>query len=150
MYGNQETIDTIEFLPVTVDVTGVKEDKTYSINLTKPTGIREISVKTITVELEVGSIVSRDIPNIPIDAINLQSGYTVQVIGEQNRTATAIVKGSKEVVDAIDSSEIQAYVNLEGLGAGEHTVTVEVTGDNTTVTYAPRVKEIKVRITKNS
>lgn len=150
VYGNQETIDTIEFLPVTVDVTGVKEDKTYSINLTKPTGIREISVKTITVELEVGSIVSRDIPNIPIDAINLQSGYTVQVIGEQNRTATAIVKGSKEVVDAIDSSEIQAYVNLEGLGAGEHTVTVEVTGDNTTVTYAPRVKEIKVRITKNS
>ena len=150
VYGNQETIDTIEFLPVTVDVTGVKEDKTYSINLTKPTGIREISVKTITVELEVGSIVSRDIPNIPIDAVNLQSGYTVQVIGEQNRTATAIVKGSKEVVDSIDASEIQAYVDLEGLGAGEHTVTVEVTGDNTTVTYAPRVKEIKVRITKNS
>ena len=150
VYGNQETIDTIEFLPVTVDVTGVKEDKTYSINLTKPTGIREISVKTITVELEVGSIVSRDIPNIPIDAVNLQSGYTVQVIGEQNRTATAIVKGSKEVVDSIDASEIQAYVNLEGLGAGEHTVTVEVTGGNTTVTYAPRVKEIKVRITKNS
>lgn len=150
VYGNQETIDTIEFLPVTVDVTGVKEDKTYSINLTKPTGIREISIKTITVELEVGSIVSRDIPNIPIDAVNLQSGYTVQVIGEQNRTATAIVKGSKEVVDSIDASEIQAYVDLEGLGAGEHTVTVEVTGDNTTVTYAPRVKEIKVRITKNS
>ena len=150
VYGNQETIDTIEFLPVTVDVTGVKENKTYSINLTKPTGIREISVKTITVELEVGSIVSRDIPNIPIDAVNLQSGYTVQVIGEQNRTATAIVKGSKEVVDSIDASEIQAYVDLEGLGAGEHTVTVEVTGDNTTVTYAPRVKEIKVRITKNS
>lgn len=150
VYGNQEAIDSIEFLPVTVDVTGVKEDKTYSINLTKPTGIREISVKTITVELEVGSIVSRDIPNIPIDAENLQSGYTVQVIGEQNRTATAIVKGSKEVVETLEASEIRAYVDLDGLGAGEHTVTVEVTGDNTTVTYAPRVKEIKVKITKNN
>ncbi len=150
VYGNQEAIDTIENLPVVIDVTGVKENKTYSINLTKPTGIREISVKTITVKLEVGSIVSRDVANVPIDAINLQNGYTVQVIGEQNRTVTVIVNGSKEVVDSIDASGIQAFVNLEGKGAGEHTVAVEVTGDNTTATYTPRVKEIKVKITKSS
>ena len=150
VYGNQEAIDAIEYLPVVVDVNGVKEDKTYSINFTKPTGIREISVKTITVNLEVGSIVSRDIEGIPIDAINLQSGYAVQVVGVQNRTATVIVKGSKEVVNAIDASEIQAYVDLSGKGIGEYTVNVEVTGDNTTVTYAPRVKEIKVKISKSN
>ncbi len=150
VYGYQETIDSIESFPVVIDVTGVKANKTYSINLTKPTGIREISVKTITVKLEVGSIVSRDVANVPIDAINLQNGYTVQVIGEQNRTVTVIVNGSKEVVDSIDASGIQAFVNLECKGAGEHTVAVEVTGDNTTATYTPRVKEIKVKITKSS
>lgn len=150
VYGNQETIESIEYLPVTIDVTGVKENKTYSVNLTKPTGIREISIKTITVKLEVGSIVSRDISGIPIDAENLSQGYSVQVIGEQNRTATVIVNGSKEVVDAIEASQIRAYVDLKGLGAGEHTVEVKVTGDNTTATYTPRVKEIKVKITKNS
>ena len=150
VYGNQEAIASIEYLPVVVDVNGVKEDKTYSINLTKPTGIREISTKTITVKLEVGNIVSRDIANVPIDAINLQNGYSVQVIGEQNRTVTVIVNGSKEVVDSIEASGIQAFVNLEGKGAGEHTVAVEVTGDNTTATYTPRVKEIKVKITKSN
>lgn len=150
VYGNQETIDTIEYLPVVVDVTGVKEDKTYSVNLTKPTGIREISVKTITVKLEVGSIVSRDIPSIPIDAENLATGHSVQVIGEQNRTVTVIVNGSKEVVESIDASELRAYVDLSGLTAGEHTVEVKVSGDRTTATYTPRVKEIKVKITKNS
>lgn len=150
VYGNQEAIESIESLPVTIDVNGVKENKTYSINLTKPTGIREISIKTITVKLEVGNIVSRDIANIPIDAINLQSGYSVQVVGEQNRTVTVIVNGSKEVVDAIEPSSIQAYINLEGKGVGEHTVAVEVTGDNTTASYTPRVKEIKVKITKSN
>ena len=150
VYGNQEAIASIEYLPVVVDVNGIKEDKTYSINLTKPTGIREISTKTITVKLEVGNIVSRDIANVPIDAINLQNGYSVQVIGEQNRTVTVIVNGSKEVVDSIEASGIQAFVNLEGKGAGEHTVAVEVTGDNTTATYTPRVKEIKVKITKSN
>ena len=148
VYGNQETIDTIESLPVSIDVTGVKENKTYEVNLTKPTGIREISVKKITVELEVGTIVSRDIPAIPIDAVNYD-GYTVQVIGEQNRTVTVIANGSKEVVESIDPLSIRAYVDLEGLTEGEHTVEVKVEGQDSTVTYTPRVKEIRVRITKN-
>ena len=149
VYGNQDTISTIENLPVTVDVSGVKENKTYSINLTKPTGIREISVKTITVELEVGTIVSRDIPSVPIDYINLAPDHSVQVIGEQNRTATVIVNGSSEAVNNVAVAGIKAYIDLKGLEAGEHTVVVNVTGDDTTVTYAPRVKEIKVKISKN-
>ena len=149
VYGSQETIDTIEYLPVTIDVNGVKEDKTYSINLVKPTGIREISEKTITVELKVGNIISKDIAGIPIDAVNLEKGYSVQVIGEQNRAVTVIVNGSQEAVDKVEASSIVAYVDLEGLKAGEHTVEVFVKGEESTVTYIPRVREIKVKITKN-
>lgn len=149
VYGNQETIDTIEYLPVYIDVTGVKEDKSYSINLVKPTGIRELSVKTITVELKVGNIESKDIASIPIEYTNLANGYTVQVVGEQNRTVTVIVNGDKDVINNIDTSSITAYVDLDGLTAGEHTVEVKVRGEESTVTYIPRVKEIKVRITKS-
>ena len=147
VYGNQDTVNAIEFLPVTIDVTGVKEDKTYEINLSKPTGIRDISVKKLTVELKVGTIVSRDIEAIPIDAIN-HDGYNVQVIGEQNRTVTVIANGSKDVIDNIDPLSIKAYVDLTGLTEGEHSVEVKVEGQNSTVTYTPRVKEIKVKMTK--
>ncbi len=149
VYGYQETIDSIESFPVVIDVTGVKANKTYSINLTKPTGIREISVKTLTVELEVDDIVSKDIPSVPINAVNLESGYTVQVVGEQNRTVTVIVNGSDSAVNAIDASTINAFVDLAGLGEGEHTVPIKVTGNDSIVTYVPRVKEIKVVISKS-
>ena len=148
VYGNQEAIDEIDSLPISVDVTGLKENKTYSINLVKPTGIREISEKTISVKVEVGEIISKDIENVPLNAENIPDGHTVQVIGEQSRTATIIVKGSEEAVNSIESSSIYAYVDLSGLQAGEHTVEVKAKGDNTTVTYQPRVTEIKVRITK--
>ncbi len=148
VYGNQDAIDSIEYLPVTVDVNGVKEDKTYSINLVKPTGIREISEKTITVELKIGNIVSRDITSVPIDAIN-HDGYNVQVIGEQNRTVTVIVNGTKEVVNKIDASSITAYIDLKGYKSGEYTVEVKAEGQDKTVTYTPRVKEIRVKITKS-
>ncbi len=148
VYGSEEAISKIDSLPVKVDVTGVKEDKTYSINLSKPNGIREISEKTITIDLKVGSVVSRDIPGIPIDARNLDSGYSVQVIGEKNVTATVIVNGVKEIVESIEPTSIRAYVDLKGKTAGEYTVPVYVEGDNTMVSYSSRVKEITVKISK--
>ena len=148
IYGSQEAINAIESLPVTIDVSGLKENKTYSINLVKPTGIREISEKTITVKVEVGTIVSKDFENIPINAENIPDGHSVQVIGEQNRTATVIVNGSKDAVDSIEPSTIYAYIDLTGLDVGEQTVEVNARGDNPIVTYQPKQKEIKVKISK--
>lgn len=148
VYGTKEAVDSLEYLPVTVDVNGVKEDKTYKINLSKPSGIREISVKTINVELKVDNIVSKDIEAIPITTINVPDGYRAQAIGEENRTVTVIVNGSQEVIDSLDTSMIEAYIDLTGLGVGEHSVEVKVKGDDTRLTYTPRVKEIKIRISK--
>ena len=150
VYGNQDAINEINSLPVTIDITGLKDDKTYSINLVKPTGIREISERTITVKIEVGDVVSRDIENVPINAENIPSGCNVQVIGEQNRTATVIVNGSKETVNSIEAQSVYAYIDLKGLQVGEHVVEVKAKGDNPTVTYSPRVKEIKVKISKTN
>ena len=148
VYGTKDAISSIEYLPVTIDVSGVKENKTYTINLTKPTGIREISTKTINVELKVDNIISKDVEAIHITPINVASGYIAQAIGEKNSTVTVIVKGSKEVIDTLDTSTIEAYVDLEGLGVGEHSVEVKVKGDDTRLTYTPRVKEIKIKISK--
>ena len=148
VYGNSDAVNGIEYLPVNVDVNGVKEDKNYTINLTKPTGIREISVKTINVELKVDTIVSRDIEAIPVETINIGEGYKVQAIGQQNRTVTVIVNGSKDVIDSLDASSIKAYIDLSGLGVGEHSVEVKVVGEDSKVTYTSRVKEIKVKISQ--
>ena len=148
VYGTKETIASIEYLPVKVNVNGVKANKNYTINLTKPAGIRELNVKTIQVVLEVDAIVSKNIENVNIDAINLAENLKVQAIGEENRTVTVIVNGSQSVIDTLDSATIKAYIDLTGLGEGEHSVKVQVEGSDTRVTYTPRVKEIKVRISQ--
>ena len=148
VYGTNDAINSIEYLPVNVDVSGVKTDKTYSINLTKPSGIREISEKTITVNLKVDSITSKDVEGVPVDARGLANGLNVQAIGQENRTVTVIVNGSSEVIEKIDPSTIRAYIDLTGLDVGEHSVLVNVEGDDTTLSYTSRVKEIKVRISQ--
>ena len=148
VYGNQETINTITSLPVKVNIQGVKDNKSYTINLTKPTGIREISVKTITVDLSVDPVSTKTIKNVPIDTINLDNGLIVQAIGEENRSVEVIMNGSSSIIEGIDATQIKAYVDLTGLQVGEHSVPVTVTGDDSRVTYTPRVKEIKVKISK--
>ena len=55
---------------------------------------------------------------------------------------------SKDVIDSLDASSIKAYIDLSGLGVGEHSVEVKVVGEDSKVTYTSRVKEIKVKISQ--
>ena len=112
VYGTKDAISSIEYLPVNVDVSGVKEDKNYTINLTKPTGIREISIKTINVELKVDNIVSKDVEAIHITPVNVANGYIAQAIGEKNSTVTVIVKGSKSVIDTLVKAGVESFKNI--------------------------------------
>ena len=68
--------------------------------------------------------------NVSIATENLDSAYRVQALSEEDSRVTVVVTGSKSIIDSIDSSTIYAYVDLEGLGVGEHEVEVKVRGDD--------------------
>lgn len=148
IYGDSIALSTIEYLPVKIDVSNVTRDKTYTINLSKPTGVREISVKTITVKLTLDDIVSKEVKDLQIKSVNLGDGYSVQASSKENSTVTVIVNGSKSVLDALDTNTITAYIDLAGLKEGEHEVDVKVTGEDTRLTYTPRTRKVKIRILK--
>jgi len=148
IYGDEAALAEIDYLPVTIDASNVTGDKTYTVNLTKPTGVREISVKTITVELKLDDITSKEVKDVQIKILNLGEGYQVQASSKEDRAVSVIVKGSKSVLDNLDEDTIEAYVDLSGLKEGEHEVTVTVTGEDSKLTYTPRVKKVKVKIFK--
>ncbi len=148
IYGDEAALADIEYLPVTIDVSNVNNNKTYTVNLTKPAGVREISVKTITVSLTLDNIVSKEIANVKIRTMNLQDGYVVQALSEENSSVSVIVNGSKSVLDALDASTVSAYIDLSGLTEGEHEVKVQVVGEDSRLTYTSRVRTVKIRITK--
>jgi len=148
LYGSQEALDKIDYLPVSIDISGINSDKNYTVNLTNPTGVREISVKTINVKLIVDEVVSTEVSDIKINTTNLAEGYTVQAVDENSSSVTVIVKGSQTVIDSLDSSKIYASIDLSDLGVGEHEVEVEVSGEDNKLVYTSRVKKVKVLISK--
>lgn len=149
VYGSEDALAKIEYLPVEVEVTNLSSNKVFNVSLTTPQGIRELSVKNTKVSVTLGEETTKEIKDIRIETTNLDPNYKAAAIGESSIKTTVIVKGTKEVLREIDESKIKAIVDLSGYNKeGDHEVTITVTGDDVKATYTPKTTKIKIRITK--
>ena len=152
IYGDQEELDKINSVPVTINVDGLgKEDvKEYNATINKPNGVRKMSAEKVKIKVQFGEEVQDtiDISN-NITPINLSDGLTANLINTTN--VTVQVKGVKSVVDKInngdDENKVNAYIDLSGLGVGEHEVEVKINNTNPLVSYVVSNK-IKIKITQ--
>lgn len=146
VYGQQDAIDKIEELEVEVDVKGLDKDKKFTVTLKKPKGITEISEKTITVDVKVANSTTKEFTVNTIEFRNLADGLSIQALSAADTTVTVSVSGSSDIVDKLDASSIVAYVDLKDYGVGEHEVEVHVEKSDLKLTYTPKTKKIRVRI----
>ena len=72
----------------------------------------------------------------------------MQALSKEDSSISVILKGSKSVINSIDSSKVVAYIDLEGLSAGEHDVEIKVSGEDDRISYSTNVKKIKINISK--
>lgn len=149
IYGSEEVIDDIEFLPIEVDVEGLSTNKEFNVSLVSPEGIRELSVKNTKINITLGEEVTKEIKDVRIETTNLDSNYKAVAIGESSIKTNVIIKGTKDVLDSIDESKIKAIVDLSGYNReGDHEVEIIVTGDDVKATYSAKTTKIKIRISK--
>ena len=148
VYGEQAVIDSIEQLEVEIDVKGLEEDKEYNVRLKKPKGITEISVKTMTVKVEVDNSSSKEFENISVQSQNLDSKYKVQALTVDDRQVTVVVKGSEEALKNVTEGDITAFIDLKEYGVGTHEVEVQVTGADLKLSYASKTKKVKIKISE--
>ena len=147
-YGDQDVLDKLDYLPVEIDVTGLNETKTYDVILSKPSGIKDISNTNMKAVVTLGTEITKEINDVFIETINLDPSYKAVAIGENSSKTSIIVKGTKNVIDAIDTSMVTAQVDLKGYSEGDYEVTVKAAGDDNKATYAAKTTKIKIRITK--
>lgn len=148
IYGEENEISKIEYLPVEVDVTNLSENKTFNVSLQNPTGVRELSIKNTKITISLGTEETKEVNDVMIETTNLDPNYKAAAIGASSIKTTVIVKGTKEVLKSIDESKIKAVVDLSGYTEGDREVTITVTGDDVKATYTPKTTKIKIRITK--
>ena len=148
IYGNENIIDKIEYLPIEIDVEELDSNKEFNVSLVAPEGVREISTKSTKINITLGEEVTKEINNVMIETTNLDSNYRAAAIGASSIKTSVVIKGTQEVLNAIDESKIKAIVDLSGYKEGDHEVVIKVTGDDVKATYSPKTTKIKIRISK--
>ena len=146
VYADEEVLAALNYIEVEIDVTGLNEDKTYQKVINKPNGARSISETSITINVKMETETSKEFENIPIVFENLGSGLKVNAQREEDTKVTVSVGGVESLLEKLEASDIKAYVDLEGLGVGAHTVPVYVTGGDLKLTYTSKTQNIRIII----
>lgn len=148
VYGDADAVNKIQQLEVEIDVKDLKNDKEYNVTLKKPSGITDLSVNTVKINVTIDNSITKEFNNISVSAENLASGLKAQAMSLEDSKITVVVEGSEEVINNLDPTTIKAYVDLKNTGVGEHEVEVNVTGSDLKLTYKPKTKKVKIKITQ--
>ena len=146
IYGNSKVLDNTNSIKVKIDVNNLKSNKDYTVTIKKPAGIREISEKVVTAKVELDDEVTTELSGVKLGVVNLGSNYTAQATSENATEVTVILKGVESIIKNITSSDVEAYVDLEGLGAGDHEVEIKVKGTDPKVKYSSKVTKTIIKI----
>lgn len=146
IYGDSKTLEKVSYIPVNINVDGLNKDNEYTVNLSLPSGVREMSTKSVVVNVSLADVTEKTIDNVNIATKNLENGLTAQAASKSDSIASIIVKGTKANIKDISVENISAFVDLQGLGKGTHKVPVQVTGDNLKVSYTPKTESVTIVI----
>ena len=148
VYGEQAAVDKIEQLEVEIDTKDIENNKEYHVTLKKPSGITELSTKTLTVKVVIDNSISKEFENIPIIFKNLDDKYKVSALTGNDSQVSVVVSGSEEIVNNVDESSIKPYIDLKDYGVGTHEVEVKVSGDDLKLSYESKTKKVSIKITE--
>lgn len=148
VYGDSETLNNLKSIPVEIDVSGLKEGKTYKLELEKPVGVKSLSINNITVTVGIGNVANKKIENVKINIRNLSDDYKVIVNDASSTEVTVNLKGVQSVINSITADDITPYIDLEGYEPGQYEVEVKVEGSDNKVQYTPMTKKVKIEIVK--
>ena len=148
IYGDQTEIENIESVPVTINVDGRGNESTwtYEVNIRKPNGVREMSDSTVEITVTFGEEQQKtiDISN-DIKRVNLASGLNVNILNGEEITVQA--KGVASVLENVENETINAYIDLAGLGIGDHEVEIKIENNNPLISYVVS-STVQIRISE--
>ncbi len=146
VYGDESVLADLKYIPVEIDVSDLKENMEYKLELPKPVGVRSMSVSNVTVNVTLDSVSNRTLDNIGVEPRNLADNLKVQALDANSSFVSVTLKGVASVVDTITTDDVTAYIDLSGYTVGTYEVDVQVEGSDVRVQYASRTKRVKIQI----
>lgn len=147
VYGSEDNLANVTYLPVYVDVSNISANKDFTVNVTKPTGVRDVNLKTVNIKITVAKEEQKEIKIKGIQTINVENNLKVQAGSASDIEISVIVKGTSKALNDLDESKVTAVIDLTDYRKpGEYEVPVIVSGEDLRLSYTSRTQKVKIRI----
>ncbi|MFA9556532.1 YbbR-like domain-containing protein [Evansella sp. AB-rgal1] len=129
IYGPVPVINEISFIDLEeINLDSITEDTTLEVEVPIPNGVERVEPEVVTITIDVTQEETRVFSDFVIDVTGVPEDYTYSFLSPEEGTLNLNVMGSPTVLGRLERSDLQLYVNLEGLSAGEHEVPLQFSG----------------------
>ncbi|OMF22090.1 hypothetical protein BK133_27140 [Paenibacillus sp. FSL H8-0548] len=127
VYGDQKTLDGLSVYDgVVLDLSKVKQSGSVQVKTGPVDGIKSIDPGEITLEVVVAPYVTRTFASLPIIIEGLGGGTSALIRTPADGKFSLTVSGAESVLSSLKADAISILANVEGLGKGLHSVTLQV------------------------
>lgn len=127
VYGPQDVLDKMDFYDgLQVDLTGLKEDKTYTLDVPLKSKVTQVDPAKAEVKAVIVPSVTKTLDNIPLTIIGQSDGYTTKLVTPENAVVSAILEGAPGLIDKLKLQDVQAIVDVSNLPPGRHDIAVSL------------------------
>lgn len=144
VFAPETVLNKLDKVTVTFDASQLTSDSRLYKGINLPTGVKQLSVTKINMEIKLGDTVTRVIEDVPLNYRNYTAG--IKASYSQSKVAVEIT-GTQANVDKITVDDIYAYIDMQNITAGEAEVPVMITPKNESlVKFTSKTPNITVRI----
>jgi YbbR domain-containing protein len=150
VYGPKDVLDKLDSLKgVEVDLSKINDDTTLELPLSIPEGATKVTPEKVKVSIQVEKQERKSLGAVALKIIGLSDSLSLNFIDPKSGSVTVDAVGTPSVIDNLNASQIQAFLNVSNLAAGQHDVAVEVSGPKD-VTLEVKQQNAKIELVSKS
>ncbi len=156
VYGSADVLDQLEQngIDIKVDVSKLTSNYTAEVEVTKPVGVKKMSVNKVTVNVTVTQSSAPVTKTLKVDALNTPSEFNAGAASEDDATVLVDITGAYNIIHELKDNEVQAYVDLSGYTKeGTYDVPIQIRPNSSNArlaTFVPKKATVKIVLTRKS
>jgi YbbR domain-containing protein len=125
--GTTTSLDKYDsFKEISIDLSKIKKDTTLTVDVPVPDGIDAVSVREVTVSVDVEEEdVTRTFKDVPLTLLGTSDEKKATILDPQDGAVDVTVKGKKSILDSLEKSDLQGVVDVSQLEQGTHEVKID-------------------------
>lgn len=155
VYGDEAALDSIKYIPITIDVKGQGNNGSKKANVTidKPAGVRALSESNVSVELNFDEAKQKTIVLKGFIPRNVPNGLVANLASTEDSNIEVQLVAVESVLSALgdEPTGISAYVDLKDMEASPNpqAVEVQIEGTDPRIQYIV-TKKVNVLLSKKA